>query len=96
MREQVDLVQHDHLPEPVEARTVLGELMVDLAELLVRLAGRRVDHMDEQPGPLEVREELMAETDALARALDQTRARPRRSADGRPERRPSPAQAGAS
>ena len=41
-------------------------------ELLVGVARGRVDHVDEQPGPLEVREELVAEPDALARALDQT------------------------
>ena len=30
-----------------------------------------VDHVQQQPRPLQVREELVAEADALARALDQ-------------------------
>ena len=34
---------------------------------------RDVDHVDEQPRALEVREELVAEADALARAFDQPR-----------------------
>ena len=69
---EVDLVQHDDLRQLVEAGAVGGELGVDRAPLLVgRL--RRVDHVDEPPRALEVREELVAEPDAFARALDQAR-----------------------
>ena len=45
--------------------------MVDRAEALDGVPLGRVDHVDEQPSALEVREELVPEADALARALDQ-------------------------
>ena len=54
----------------VEARAVRGELGVDRPPLLVD-GLRRVDHVDERARALEVREELVPEADALARALDQ-------------------------
>ena len=60
------------------------ELAVDRAEPLLDVPLGRVDHVQEQPRALEVREELVAEPDALARALDQARARRRRSAARRP------------
>ena len=67
---EVDLVQDDDLRQLVEAGAVGGELGVDRPPLLLgRL--RRVDHVHERPRALEVREELVAEPDALARALDQ-------------------------
>ena len=54
----------------VESGAVGAELGVDRVPLLVgRL--RRVDHVDERARALEVREELVAEPDALARSLDQ-------------------------
>ena len=50
---------------------------VDRREVLVRVVRGRVDDVHEQARALEVREELVAEADALARALDQARARRR-------------------
>ena len=50
---------------------VRPELAVDLLEALGGIALGGVDHVDEQPRALEVREELVAEPGALARALDQ-------------------------
>ena len=81
--QQVDLVQDDDLRPLVEPGAVERELAVDRREPLLGVALGGVDHVDEQPGALEVREELVAEPDALARALDQARARRRRSAGGR-------------
>ena len=69
----VDLVQDDDLRQPVETRAVGGELAVDQREALGGVPLGRVDHVDEQPRPLEVSEELVAEADALARPLDQPR-----------------------
>src|SRR5204863_377640 len=76
--EQVDLVQDDRLWPLVEAGAVLGELVVDLAELLPDVARGHVDHVQQQPRAFEVREKLVPEPDTLARALDQ----PRHVADG--------------
>ena len=45
--------------------------MVDLAPLLGGIGRGGVDHVQEEACPLEVREELVAETDALAGTLDQ-------------------------
>ena len=56
----------------------------------------RVDHVHERARALEVGEELVAEPDALARALDQARERRRRRAGGRRARRPCRGPAGAS
>ena len=50
-----------------------AELAVDRREPLVGVALGAVDHVDEQPRPLEVGEELVPEADALARTLDQAR-----------------------
>ena len=71
--QQVDLVQHDHLRELVEPRAVRGQLAVDRGPPLSRLAVGGVDHVHEHPRPLQVREELVTEPRALARALDQAR-----------------------
>ena len=76
--QQVDLVQHDRLRPLVEAGAVERELAVDRAEALLDVLLGRVDHVQEQPRALEVGEELVPEADPLARALDQTRGRPRR------------------
>src|SRR5919197_1308250 len=73
LRHEIDLVQDDDLRALLEAGPVLGELAVDRPELLLRVAGRQVDHVHEQARALEVREELVAEADALARALDEAR-----------------------
>ena len=51
-------------PYAASSRSICGPL-------LGRLAAADVDHMHEHPRALEVREELVAEPDALARALDQ-------------------------
>ena len=67
------LLQDDHLRPHLEVGAVLGELAVDRPELLRRIACRGVDHVHQQPGSLQVREELVAEPDALAGALDQSR-----------------------
>src|SRR5438270_282908 len=71
LRHEVDLVQDDDLWPLLEAGAVLGQLVVDRAELALWLPGGYVDHVHEQARALEVREELVAETDAFARALDQ-------------------------
>ena len=71
LRAQVDLVQHDHLRPRVETGAVRSELRVDRAPAVLRVGLGRVDHVQQQPRALEMREELMAEPDALARALDQ-------------------------
>ena len=55
----------------VEPLAVRRQLAVDRGPALGGLAVRGVDHVHEQPGALQVREELVAEPDALARALDQ-------------------------
>ena len=55
----------------VEPGAVGGELRVDRPPPLVGVAGGGVDHVEQQAGPLEMREELVAEADALARTLDQ-------------------------
>ena len=70
---EVDLVQDDDLRALVEPSSVRGELGVDRAPALVGVVLGRVDHVHEQACALEVREELVTETDALARALDQPR-----------------------
>ena len=55
----------------VEAGAVLRELAVDRSPSGLDIA-RRIDDVHEQARALEVGEELVAEADALARALDQT------------------------
>jgi hypothetical protein len=69
---QVDLVEDDDLRSLVQAGAVRGELGIDRTPALVRLVLGRVDDVHEQPRALEVSEELVAEPDALASALDQT------------------------
>ena len=49
------------------------QLRVDRAPTLVGVAFRRVDNVQQEPRALEMREELVAEADALARAFDQSR-----------------------
>src|SRR5207244_6438597 len=71
IRAEVDLVEHYDLPTLVESGAVRGELSVDGVPARVGVALRRVDDVDEQAGTLEVREELVAEPDAFARALDE-------------------------
>ena len=70
--DEVDLVQHDDLRQHVEAGAVRGELGVDRPPLLLERL-RDVEHVDQRAGPLEMGEELVAEADAFARALDQAR-----------------------
>ena len=55
----------------VEPRAVLLELAVDRARSARGDVLGHVDHVHEQPRALEMREELVPEADALARALDQ-------------------------
>ena len=57
----------------VEAGAVRRELRVDRAPALVRVTLGRVDHVQQHARALEMREELVPEPDALARALDQPR-----------------------
>ena len=59
-----------------EPRVVLGQLALDHGEVRLRVAAverREIEHVDEQPGALDVREEVVAEAGALAGALDQPR-----------------------
>ena len=72
LRREVGLVEDDDLRALVQPRPVERELPVDRRPALVRIALGAVDHVDEQPRPLEVREKVVAEADALARPLDQT------------------------
>ena len=72
LREQVDLVQHDHLPAARRGRRRTRRARGRSgATAPSRIAGRGVDHVDEQPRPLEVREELVAEARLPGGALDQ-------------------------
>ena len=73
LRQEIDLVQHDGLRTLVQAGAVAAELTVDGSEALHGIAVRRIDHVQEQARALQVREELVAEPDALARTLDQPR-----------------------
>ncbi len=71
VRAEVDLVEHDGLRSLLQPRSVRGELAVDGLEALGRVVLRRVDHVQEKVRALEVREELVAQPDTLARALDE-------------------------
>ena len=71
IRQEVDLVQHDDLRQLAQAGAVGEELAVDDAELLDGIVCRGVDHVHEHARAFEVSEKLVAEPDALARALDQ-------------------------
>src|SRR6266545_3978108 len=71
LRNEVDLVQHHGLRTRLEPGSVRLELGADRREPRGRVALARVDHVHEQPRPLEVRKELVAEPDSLARAFDQ-------------------------
>ena len=73
LRLEVELVQHDDLRPLVEARAVRARARRRSSRHCSSASLRRVDHVDEHPRALEVREELVAEPDALARALDQAR-----------------------
>ena len=73
LRVEIGLVEDDELRALAEAGAVGGELAVDHAVALVGVALGGVDHVQQEPGPLEVGQELVAEPDALARALDQAR-----------------------
>ena len=73
LREQVDLVQHEHLGQFVEPGPVAPELGANGRVVGVELAGRGVDDVHEHPRPLEVREELVAEARTLGGTLDQPR-----------------------
>ena len=70
---EVGLVEDDELRALAEAGTVGGELAVDHAVALVGISLGGVDHVQQQPGPLEMGEKLVPEADPLARALDQAR-----------------------
>ncbi len=69
--QKIELVQHDDLRELGEPGAVRIELAVDDLELLRGISRSRVDDVDEHARALEVREELVAEPDAFAGALDQ-------------------------
>ena len=60
VRQQVGLVQHDHLRPLAEPRPVRGQLLVDHAEPLVGVLLGGVDHVQEQAGALEMRRETRA------------------------------------
>ena len=77
--DQVELVEHDDLRPLGEAAAVLRELAVDRgvapAAVRERVAGLGIDGDDvhEREGALEVREERVAEPDAVGGALEQPR-----------------------
>ena len=73
LRMKVGLVEDDELRPLAEAGAVGGELAVDHAVALVGVTLGCVDHVEQEPGPLEMGEELVPEPDALARPLDQAR-----------------------
>src|SRR6267142_806749 len=68
---QVDLVQGDKLGPLTETVAVRVELAVDRGDVRERVLARRVDDMDDEARPLDVAQELLAESRALARALDE-------------------------
>ena len=73
---EVGLGQREHPRQRGEARIVRGELVLDRLPVggRVRAVQRReVEHVDEQPRALDVREEVVAEPRAVAGALDQPR-----------------------
>ena len=77
----VDLVQNDELRLGGQFGRVRVEFGQDGAEVLQRLAAivaGDVDHVKQQPAAFEVGQELHAQPHALARTLEQTRARRRR------------------
>ena len=86
-RGQVDLVEGDEHRLLEERRVVRPELVADDVVVPLRVARRAVDDVDEDPRPLDVPQERMAEAGAAAGALDQARARRRSSAAARPRRR---------
>ena len=87
--QQVDLVQDDDLRPLVEPGAVLGELVVDLAPNCSAGSSAAASiTCTRSARALEVREELVAETDALGWRPRSGRGRPRRSAAGRRARRP--------
>ena len=77
----VDLVER-HQPGPVLEAAVAAQLVLDHREVVDRVAARLhrrgVDDVHQRGAALDVAEELVAETAALAGALDQARARRRR------------------
>ncbi len=77
-RHEVGLRQRQHARQPREALVVRRELALDRRVVgdRVRLLAHRelggdVEHVHEQPRALDVREEVVPEAGALARALDQ-------------------------
>ena len=73
---EVRLGQSEDPRQPREPRVVQLELVLDRGEvrLGVRCVQRcEIEHVDKQPGALDMREELVAEAGALRRALDQAR-----------------------
>jgi len=71
---EVGLVGHDDLRALGERRRVRRELLVDDAEVVQGIAPRlriEVEHVEEEPCPLGVPEELVTEAPALRRARDE-------------------------
>ena len=74
-RDQIDLREHDELWPLGQPAAVELQLAVDRRPPRVDVlgSGRGLDQVDEEPGALEVREELVPQADSLARALQQAR-----------------------
>ena len=73
-RHEVGLREREHARQRREPRVVLGQLALDHRVVGLRVGAverREVEHVDEQPRALDVREEVVAEAGAGARALDQ-------------------------
>ena len=68
---QVDLVERDEHRLVEERRIVRAELLADHVVVPFRVARRTVDDVDEDPRPLDMAQEGVAESGAAARALDE-------------------------
>ena len=68
---QVDLVERDQHGLVEESRIVRAKLLADHVVVPSRVTGRTVDDVDEDPRPLDVAQEGMAESGPAARTLDE-------------------------
>ena len=95
--DEVGLGEREHARERGQPRVVLGQLALDHGVVGVGVGAverREVEHVDEQPRALDVREEVVAEPGAVARALDQPGdVGDARAGGRRPRASPAPARA---
>src|SRR5205823_3334101 len=70
---EVDLVDGDGIRTALELRRELRDLAAHRLEVLPRVRGSAVEHIDQRLGALDVAQEPLPEAGALSRALDQAR-----------------------